>query len=155
MDNQCLINIKRTNRRCRNTFVLGVTINFQSDINHLKQIPRVSYKACNSHSSPPPQWRWLRVDPITTFKVFTGLLDIDLNLLFLPRTCRGVRRHPHNVLEGMSHRRRRLSAFSVAQNVDKNISPSSLLTETSSTQFFPYPPTPPQDCTPPTNSPHL
>ncbi len=38
------------------------------------------------------QWRRLRADLITAFKIFTSLLDIDPNLFF-PPTRRGIRGH--------------------------------------------------------------
>ncbi len=58
------------------------------------------------------QRRRLRADLITSFKIFTGLLDIALNLLFLSPARRGLRGHPYKVPQGTSHRRRRESAFS-------------------------------------------
>ncbi len=58
------------------------------------------------------RWR-LQADLITAFKIFTGLLDIDSNLFFLPLVRSGLRGHPYKVLQGASHRRRRGSAFSV------------------------------------------
>ncbi len=59
------------------------------------------------------QRRWLRTDLITAFKIFKGILDIDLNLFFLPPAQCGLRGHPYKVLQFASHRRKRGSAFSV------------------------------------------
>ncbi len=56
---------------------------------------------------------FLRADLITAFKVFTGLLDIDPNLFFLPHTRRSLRGHLYKVLKGESHPWRGGSAFSV------------------------------------------
>ncbi len=41
------------------------------------------------------QRRRLRAGLITTFKLITGLLDIDLNLFYLPPARRSPRRHPY------------------------------------------------------------
>ncbi len=59
------------------------------------------------------QRRRLRVDLITAFKVFKGLLDIDPNLFFLLHARRGLRGHLNKVLQGASHCRSRGPAFSV------------------------------------------
>ncbi len=59
------------------------------------------------------QRRRLQTDLITTFKIFTGLFDIDLNLFLLPPARHGLKGHPYKVLQCASHRRRRGSAFSV------------------------------------------
>ncbi len=45
--------------------------------------------------------------------IFTGLLDVDPNLFFLPPTLRSLRRRPIKVHLSTSHRLRRGSAFSV------------------------------------------
>ncbi len=50
---------------------------------------------------------------ITAFKIFTGLLDIDPNLFFLPPARSDLRDHSYKVLQGADHRRRRGSAFSM------------------------------------------
>ncbi len=59
------------------------------------------------------QRRRLQADLITALKIFTGLLDIDPNLFFLPPARSDPRVHPYKVLRGASHRRMRGSAFSV------------------------------------------
>ncbi len=51
-------------------------------------------------------------DQIPTFKIFKGLLIVDLNLFFQPPARRGLRGHPYKVLQGAGHRRRRGLAFS-------------------------------------------
>ncbi len=55
----------------------------------------------------------IRVDLITALKIFTGPLDADPNLFFLPPSRRGLRGHPYKVLQDTNHRQRRGSAFSV------------------------------------------
>ncbi len=45
------------------------------------------------------QRRRLWADLIIAFKIFTGLLDIDPNLFFLPPARRGLRGHPYKVLK--------------------------------------------------------
>ncbi len=76
---------------------------------------KISYRVGYWHSSPPYeerlQRRRLRVDLFTTFKILTGLLDVDRNFFFLPPTRRGLRRHSYKVIQGTS--RRRGSASSV------------------------------------------
>ncbi len=54
-----------------------------------------------------------RSDLITAFKMFTGRLDVDPNLVFPPPTQRGLRGNSYKNLQGMSHRRMRGSAVSV------------------------------------------
>ncbi len=96
-----------------------------ADINHLERIQRFATRLVtgirhlpyeerlqrlNLHSL---QWRRLRADLITAFKILTGLLDIDLNLFFLPPARCGIRGHPYKVFQVASHRRRRGTAFSV------------------------------------------
>ncbi len=66
--------------------------------------------------------RWLRDDLITAFKIFKSLLDIDLNLVFLPPARRG-------------HRRRRWSAFSVRVVKYWNKLPASVVTAPSVNVF--------------------
>ncbi len=126
------------------------------------------------------QRRRLWGDLITAFKIFMGLLDIDPNLFFLPPARRGLRGHPFKVLQGVSHRRRRWSAFSVRVVKYWNKLPASVvtapsinvfkkrlekvwtevlpllpqLTENSSNPPFPSPP-PLPTCIPPINSYHL
>ncbi len=68
------------------------------------------------------QRRRIRADLNTTFKIFTGLLNVNSNLSFLPPTRRGFRGHPYKVLQGTSLRRRGGVAFSVRASVD--ITPS-------------------------------
>ncbi len=74
------------------------------------------------------QRRRLRVDLITTFKTFTGLLDVDLNSFFLPPTPRGLRGHSYEVLQRTSHRRRRGSVFSMRGVKYWNKLPASVIT---------------------------
>ncbi len=59
------------------------------------------------------QGRRLRADLITAFRNFTGLLDIDPNLFFLPPARCGLREHTYRALQGASHRRSREPPFSV------------------------------------------
>ncbi len=103
------------------------------------------------------QRRRLRDDLITAFKIFTGLLDIDPNLFFLPSARRGLRGHPFMVLQGANHRLRRGSAFSVRVVKYWNKLPNSVVTVPSVIAFdrslsssppltehsFPHLPTPP------------
>ncbi len=49
--------------------------------------------------------RRLQANLITTFKIFTGLLDIDTNLFFFPPARRGLRRYPYKVLQSAGRRR--------------------------------------------------
>ncbi len=79
------------------------------------------------------QRRRLRADLITAFTVFKGLLDIDLNLFFLPPARRGLTWHPFKALHGVSHRRRRRSAFSVRVVKYWNKLPASVVTAPSVT----------------------
>ncbi len=51
-------------------------------------------------------------DQIPTFKIFKGLLIVNLNLFFQPPARRGLRGHAYKVLQGAGHRRRRGLAFS-------------------------------------------
>ncbi len=83
--------------------------NLDADINHLELIQRLATRL-GLHSL---QRLRLRADPITAFKIFTCLLDIDLNLFFLRPARRGLIRHPYKVLQGASNHRRRRSASSV------------------------------------------
>ncbi len=55
----------------------------------------------------------LRVDLNTACKIVSGLLEIDVKFFFLRSTQRGLREKPHKVLQGASHRRRNVPAFSV------------------------------------------
>ncbi len=59
------------------------------------------------------QLRRQRADLITEIKIFTGLLDVNPNLFFLPPTRRCLRGHLYKVLQGTSQSRRRGSDFSV------------------------------------------
>ncbi len=91
--------------------------NCVADINHLELIQRLATRLVTGIRHLPYeerlQRRRLQADLITAFRIFTGLLDIDPNLFFLPPARHGLRGHPCKVLQGASHRRRRLSAFSV------------------------------------------
>ncbi len=58
---------------------------------------KISYKVGNWHSAHSLRRETaaagsslLRADLIPAFKVFTGLLDVDMNLLFLPPTLHGL-----------------------------------------------------------------
>ncbi len=114
--------------------------NLVADINHLERIQRLATRLVPGMRRLPYeerlqllglhslQRRRLRVDLITTFKIFKGLLDIDPNLLFLPPARRGLRGHPFKVLQGASHRRRRRSAFSVRVVKYWNKLPASIVT---------------------------
>ncbi len=78
---------------------------------------KISHKVGNWYASPPPRRETAAAtnlaDLITAFKIFTGLLDIDPNLFFLPPARRGLRGHTYKVLQGVSHHQRRGLAFSV------------------------------------------
>ncbi len=78
--------------------------------------------------------RRLRVDLITAVKVFTGLLDVDPNMFFLPPTRRDLRGHPYKVLQGTSHRLRG-SAFSVGVVKYWSMVPASVVTAPSVNVF--------------------
>ncbi len=97
-----------------------------ADINHLARIQRLAIRLVADMRHLPYeerlqrlglyslQLRLLWADLITTFKIFTGLLDVDPNLFFPPPARRGLRGHPFKVLQGASHRRRRgISAISM------------------------------------------
>ncbi len=81
------------------------------------------------------QRRRLQADLITAFKIFKGLLDIDLNLFFYPPARRGLREHRFKVLNGASHRRRRGSVFSVRAVKYWNMLPASVVTAPSVNVF--------------------
>ncbi len=84
--------------------------NLVADINRLELIQRLSTELVTGVRHLPYeerlqrmdlnslQWRRLQADLITVFKIFTGLLDIDLNLSFLPPARRGLKGHPYMVL---------------------------------------------------------
>ncbi len=84
--------------------------NLVADINNLERIQRLAARLVTGMRHLPYderlqllglhslQWRRLRDDLITAFKIFKGLLDIDPNLLFLPPARRGLRGHPFKVL---------------------------------------------------------
>ncbi len=105
------------------------------------------------------QRRRLRDDLITPFKIFTGLLDIDPNLFFLPPARRDLRGHPFKVLKGASRLRRRGSAFSLRIAKYWNKLPASVVTAPSVnvfkkrleevwTEVFPHPPLTEHSCPP-------
>ncbi len=70
--------------------------NLVADINHLERIQRLATRLVTGTRHLPYEERLqrlglhslqrqrLRADVITAFKIFTGLLDIDPNLFFLP-----------------------------------------------------------------------
>ncbi len=105
--------------------MLACSQNLVADINHLDRIQRLATRLVTGMRHLPYeerlqhlghhslQWRRLRADLITAFKIFKGLLDIDPSLFFFPPARRGLRGHPYKVLQGASHHRRRGSAFSV------------------------------------------
>ncbi len=76
--------------------VPGCSPNLVADINHLEQIQKLVTRLVTGMRHLPYeerlqrlglhslQQRRLQADLITTFKIFTGLLDIDQNLFFLP-----------------------------------------------------------------------
>ncbi len=78
--------------------------NFVEEINHLERIPRLATRLVTGMRHLPYeeslQRRRLQADLITAFKIFTGLLDIDPKLFFLPPTRRGLRGHPYRVSQG-------------------------------------------------------
>ncbi len=95
--------------------------NLVADIDYLELIQRlvtgirhlpyeVRLKRLGLHSL---KRRRLRADLITAFKIFTGLIDIDPNFVFLPPTRRDLKGHLYKVLQGASHCQRREWAFSV------------------------------------------
>ncbi len=137
--------------------------NLVADINHLERIQTLATRLVTGMCHLPYEERLqrlglhsllrrrLRDDLITAFKIFKGLLDIDLNLFFLPPARRGLRGHPYKVLQGASHRRRRTSAFSVRVVKYWNKLPASVVTAPSVnafkkrlekvwTEVFPHPP---------------
>ncbi len=99
--------------------------NLVADINYLERNQRLAIKLLTGMRHLPfegrlqrlglhsLQRRRLRVDLITAFKTFKGLLDIVPNLFFLPPARRGLRGHPFKLVQGASRLRRRGSAFSV------------------------------------------
>ncbi len=76
--------------------------NLVADINHLERIQRLATRLVTGIGHLPYeerlQWlglhalqrRWLWVDLITAFKIYTGLLDAGPNLFFIPPTERGL-----------------------------------------------------------------
>ncbi len=106
------------------------------DINYLERIQRLATRLVTAILHLPYEERLQRLclhslqkrqlwaDLITTFKIFTGLLDIDPNMFFLPPTQRGLRGHP----QGTSHLRRRGTAISVRAIKYLNKLPASVFT---------------------------
>ncbi len=93
--------------------------------------------------------RRLCADLITAFKIFTGLLVIDSDLLCLHPTRRDLRGHSYKVHQCTSHRRSRGRPFRwglwnagissrlpyLGRSLDRSLSPFPPLTEHSSPQF--------------------
>ncbi len=116
-------------------------------INHLERIQRIATRLVTGIRHLPYgerrqrldlyslQRRRLRADQITSFKIFTGLLDIDPNLFFLPPTRRGPRGHPYEAPQGANHRRGRGLAFSVGVVKYWNKLPTSVVTTSSVNNF--------------------
>ncbi len=102
-----------------------------ADINYVERIQRFATGLvtgfCHLPYKERLQRRRFRADLLTAFKIFTGLLDMDPNLFFLPPALRGLRRHPYKELHGTSHRRRRGSAFSVRVSKYCNKLPASVV----------------------------
>ncbi len=83
-----------------------------ADINHLDRIQSLATRLVTGIRHLPYkerlqrlglhslQRRRLRVDLITAFTIFTGLLDIDPTLFFLPPTRRGLSGHRYKELRG-------------------------------------------------------
>ncbi len=91
--------------------------NLVADINHLEQIQRLAARLVTGIRHLPYEARLQRrrlwADLISAFKIFTGLFNIDPNLLFLPPARRGLGGLPYKVRQGASYSRRRGLAFSV------------------------------------------
>ncbi len=114
--------------------------NLVADINHLERLQKLATRMVTGMCHLPYeerlqrlglhslQRRRLQADLITTFKIFTGLLNIDPNLFFLPPARGGLRGHPYKVPQGASHRRRRGSAFLVKNVKYWNKLPASVVT---------------------------
>ncbi len=121
--------------------------NFVSDVNHLERIQRLTTRLVKGmrHLLYEERLQWLDIhslqrrrlqaDLITAFRIFTGLLDINPNLFFLPPARHGLRGHPYKVLQGASHRRKRGSAFSVRVVKYWNKLPASVVTAPSVNVF--------------------
>ncbi len=121
--------------------------NLVANINRLERIQRLATRLVTGKRHLPYeerlqrlglhslQRRRLRGDFITAFKIFKGLLDIDPNLFFLHPAQRGLREQPFKVLQGASHRRRRMSAFSVRVVKCWNKLPTSVVTAPSVNAF--------------------
>ncbi len=100
-------------------------------INHLERIQRYAIRLVTGMRHLPYeeglQWlglhylqrRRLQADIITAVKMFTSLLNIDPNLLFLALVRRGLREHHYKVLQGASHRRRRGSEGEGCETLEK------------------------------------
>ncbi len=88
--------------------------NFVADIIHLERIQILGTRLVTDMRHLPYeerlqqlglhslQRRRLQANLITALKIFTGLLDIDQNLFFLPSARRGLRGHNYKVLQGAS-----------------------------------------------------
>ncbi len=122
--------------------------NLGADINHLERIQRFASRLVTGMRHLPYeerrqrlglhslQRRRLRADLITTFKIFTGLLDIDPNVFFLPPARSGLRGYlGARALQGASHHRRRGLAFSVRAAKYWNKLPASVVTAPSVNVF--------------------
>ncbi len=139
---------------------------------------KISYEVGNWHASPPlrretaavtnPDWLDYRLQDIH------GPFEYWSEPFFLPLARRGLRRHPYIVLQGVSYRQRRGSAFSVRVVKHRKKLPPCVVTTPSVnvfkkrleevwTEVFPYlphwlntPSTPSlSTCIPPINSYHL
>ncbi len=107
--------------------------NLVADINHLERIQRLTGMRHLPYEKRLQRLHYLRrrrlrAALITAYKIFTGHLDIDPNLFFLPPARRGLRGHPFKVLQGASRLRRRGSAFSVRVVKYWNTFPASVVT---------------------------
>ncbi len=105
-------------------------------INHLERMQRLATRFVTGIHHLPyeerlQQWWRPRVDLITAFQIFTGLLDVDPNLFFSPSHPS----RPYMVLQGTSRRRRSGSAFSVRVVKYWNKLPASVATASSVNVF--------------------
>ncbi len=87
------------------------SLNLVADINRLEQIQRLATRLVIGMRHLPYEERLQRLGPhslrrrrlwtdlIAAFKIFTGLLDIDLNFFFLPPARCGLSGHPYKVVQ--------------------------------------------------------
>ncbi len=79
--------------------------------------------------------RRLSGDLIAVYKMFSGGLDLDTSLFFIPPVRPGLRGHPFKVLQGPSRRLRRKSSFSTRAVKYWNRIPTPIVTVPSVNSF--------------------